>query len=132
MAGYFSTLDFSQGYHQVPVAEEDIQKTAFTTRKGQYEYLRMPFGLCSAPATFQRLMHQILQKENWQKCLIYLDDILIFARTANEHFERLKVVLERIRESGALHMLRFFHFQGKMVDLSLTQMHHKKRTTGCI
>jgi hypothetical protein len=77
-ASFFSTLDLSQGYHQVPVAEEDIPKTAFTTRRGQFEYLRMPFGLCSAPATFQRLMHTVLCSENWNKCLIHLHDILAF------------------------------------------------------
>ena len=99
-ACWFSTLDLSQGYYQVPVAAEDIQKTAFTTRHGQFEYLRMPFGLCSAPATFQRLMHCVLQKENWIQCLIYLDDVLVFGRNATEHFERLQTVLERFREAG--------------------------------
>jgi hypothetical protein len=97
---YFSTLDLSQGYHQIPMAEADIQKTAFATRKGQYEYKRMPFGLCTAPATFQRLMHIVLKNENWQKCLIYLDDILIFGRSVDEHLERLKSVLQRIKEAG--------------------------------
>jgi transposase InsO family protein len=99
-AGYFSTLDLSQGYHQVQVSEEDIPKTAFTTRKGQFEYLRMPFGLCSAPATFQRLMHSVLRNENWEKCLIYLDDILVFGNTPEEHYQRLRAVLQRIREAG--------------------------------
>jgi len=99
-SAYFSTLDLSQGYHQVRVAEKDIPKTAFATRKGQYEYLRMPFGLCSAPATFQMLMNSVLHSENWQKCLIYLDDILVFGRTKKEHHERLRSVLQRIREAG--------------------------------
>jgi hypothetical protein len=99
-ACWFSTLDLSQGYYQVPVAEKDISKTAFATRRGQYEYLRMPMGLCSAPSTFQRLMHAVLQKENWVKCLIYLDDVLIFGRTAQEHYERLHEVLTSIRKSG--------------------------------
>jgi hypothetical protein len=97
---YFSTLDLSQGYHQVPVAESDIPKTAFTTRRGQYEFLRMPFGLCSAPATFQRVMHKVLRHENWLQCLIYLDDVLIFGKNAEEHEERLRQVLQRIRQAG--------------------------------
>lgn len=97
---FFSTLDLSQGYHQIAVAEEDICKTAFATRKGHFEYKRMPFGLTTAPSTFQRLMHIVLQQENWQKCLIYLDDILIFGRSVDEHLQRLKAVLQRIREAG--------------------------------
>lgn len=99
-SGYFSTLDLSQGYHQVRLAEQDIPKTAFTTSKGQFEYLRMPFGLCSAPATFQRLMHSVLKADNWEKCLVYLDDILIFGKNPEEHFQRLRSVLSRIREAG--------------------------------
>jgi hypothetical protein len=99
-AKYFSSLDLAQGYYQVPLAQEDIPKTAFTTRKGQFEFLRMPFGLCSAPGTFQRLMHQILRNENWNQCLIYLDDILIFGRTLEEHCSRLRTVLQRFREAG--------------------------------
>jgi len=97
---YFSTLDLSQGYHQIPMASKDIQKTAFATRLGHFEYKRMPFGLATAPATFQRLMHIVLRNENWHKCLIYLDDIIIFGRNAEEHLDRLRSILQRIREAN--------------------------------
>ena len=96
---FFSALDLSQGYHQMPMNEEDKQKTAFTTRSGQYEYNRMPFGLSGAPATFQRVMNVILRAENFEKCVIYLDDVLVFGRTLIEHNERLICVLQRFREA---------------------------------
>ena len=99
-AKYFSSLDLSSGYHQVAIAEKDREKTAFSTRYGQYEFNRMPFGLCSAPATFQKLMNMVLSKENWIKCVIYLDDVLIFGKTIKEHNERLEQVLMRIKEAG--------------------------------
>jgi len=99
-AKYFSTLDLSSGYYQIPVKSDDMKKTAFTTKHGQFEFTRMPFGLCSAPATFQKMMNIILQRENWSKCLIYLDDVLIFGRTIKEHNDRLSLVLQRIKEAG--------------------------------
>ena len=74
--------------------------TVFATRNGQYEFNRMPFGLSGAPFTFQRLMNTILRKENWQICLIYLDDILIFSKTFEEHMKRLDAVLSKLHESG--------------------------------
>jgi transposase InsO family protein len=80
--------------------EKDKQKTAFSTRRGQFEFNRMPFGLCGAPATFQRIMNVILKDQVWEKCVIYLDDVLIFGRTAGEHNERLVEVLEQFRKSG--------------------------------
>ena len=97
---YFTTLDLSQGYYQIPMAPEDMPNTAFATRKGQYEYKRMPMGLASAPGTFQRLMHIAFKNENWEKCLIYLDDVLIHGRSVDEHLERVKAVLQRVREAG--------------------------------
>ena len=79
---YYSAIDISSAYYQCAVNEEHKKYTAFTTRKGQFEFNRMPFGLSGAPFTFQRLMNSILREENWQTCLIYLDDVLIFSRTS--------------------------------------------------
>jgi hypothetical protein len=84
-ANYFSTLDLANGYWQVPVAERDRQKTAFVTPDGLFEFKRMPFGLANAPATFQRLMDQVLNRHKWTACLVYLDDILVFGKTFEEH-----------------------------------------------
>ena len=97
---YFSCLDMSSGYHQVAMDEYDKEKTSFSTRRGQYEFNKMPFGLSGAPATFQRIMHTILRDQIWSKCVIYLDDILIFGKTIEEHNSRLKEVFQKFRESG--------------------------------
>ena len=70
------------------------------TRRGQYDFNRMPFGLRLAPATFQKLMHLIAKKENLEQCLIYLDDVLIFGNSCEQHFTRLKSVLSRIAKAG--------------------------------
>jgi len=97
---YFSTVDLASGYHQIPIAEKDREKTAFTTIEGHYEYLRMPFGLMNAPATFQRLMDRLLYAIKGNECLVYLDDIVIFSSTMEEHRSRVGHVLERLREAG--------------------------------
>ena len=70
--------------------EEDKEKTAFVTRQGLWEWNVMPFGLCNAPATFQRLMEVILRDVQWRSCVIYLDDIVVFGKTFEEHLERLQ------------------------------------------
>ena len=99
-AKYFSSLDLSMGYHQVGMNSKDVMKTAFTTRTGQYAFKRMPFGLCGAPQTFQRVMASILREQNWKHCIIYLDDILIFGSTLKEHNIRLCSVLQCLAEAG--------------------------------
>jgi len=73
---YFSTLDLASGYHQIKIDESDIHKTAFSTKSGHYEFLRMPFGLSSAPATFTRAMKSILMGLE-EMCTAYLDDIVV-------------------------------------------------------
>lgn len=99
-AKYFSSLDLMSGYLQVGMAEADQAKTAFTTPLGLFEYTRMPFGLMNAPATFQRLMNTVFGDLNLSEVLIYLDDIIIFSETIDEHISRLRRVFARLREHG--------------------------------
>ena len=97
---YFSTLDLCSGFHQIELHEEDTQKTAFNTNAGHYEFKRMPFGLTNAPATFQRVMDNVLRGIQNEKCAVYLDDIIIFSTSLQEHIERLKAVFDRLRKSN--------------------------------
>jgi len=99
-AKWFSTVDLLSGYWQVEVAEEDKPKTAFATREGLYEFNVMPFGLCNAPATFQRLMDLVLAGVQWTQCLVYLDDVIIIGRDFEEHLHNLSTVLQKLREAG--------------------------------
>ena len=101
-AKYFSKLDLTQGYHQVRVKEEDVHKTAFTTRFGQFEWLVMPFGVAGGPATFQRLMNNVLRDYLGKFVAAYLDDILIYSATLEEHLEHLRKVLLKLRENKLL------------------------------
>ena len=85
-ARYFSTMDLKSGFWQVKMSEESRQYTAFTVGSlGIYEFLRMPYGLCNVPATFQRLMQNCLGKLNLQYALIYLDDVIVYSKTPEEH-----------------------------------------------
>ena len=96
----FSTLDLKSGYWQVPIAEQDKEKTAFRTSSRQlFEFNQIPFGLCNAPATFSRLMDRLLAGLHWETCLFYLDDIIVFSSTWEEHLARLREVFERLRHA---------------------------------
>lgn len=99
-AKYFSTFDLTAGYHQVPVKKEDIPKTAFVTKYGLYAFSRMPFGLTGSPATFQRVMELALSGLQWLTCLIYLDDVIVFGSSFEQHMERIEQVLLRMKEAG--------------------------------
>ena len=84
-ARIFSKLDLAQGYHQIAMSQDSVEKTACCTNLGQWEYLVMPFGLCNAPSTFQRLMNTIFKQEINSFVLVYLDDIWIYSRSEEEH-----------------------------------------------
>ena len=96
---YFTSLDLASGYWQVELEEGSRSKSAFTTHRGLYEFTRMSFGLCNAPATFQRLMQRVLAGLEWDSCFVYLDDILIASSTFEEHLRHLREVFERLRQA---------------------------------
>ncbi len=99
-AKYFSTLDLASGYWQVAMDPKDAEKTAFTTHRGLFQFRVMPFGLCNAPATFERLMEFVLAGLQWSKCLVYLDDIIVYSKTFEQHLQHLREVFQRLREAG--------------------------------
>ena len=99
-SGMFSTVDILSAYNQVPVAEEDIPKTAFSTKYGLFDFTTMPFGLMTAPATYQQLMELALSGLQWSLCLVYLDDVIVFSEDFDEQVDCLDQVLTRIGSAG--------------------------------
>ena len=96
----FSTLDLKSGYWQVEIHPEDREKTAFSIGNGLWQFKMMPFGLCNVPATFERLMEQVLRGLNLKTCLVYLNDIIVLGRLFEEHVQNLKEVFSQIRSAG--------------------------------
>ena len=97
---WFSTLDLASGYWQVSLSREARAKTAFATHSGLFQFRVMPFGLCNAPATFERLMDRVLQGLRWSRCLVYLDDIISFGGTFDGALSNLTLIFERLRSYG--------------------------------
>ena len=96
---YFSRIDLKSGYYQIRIVDGDIEKTTCRTRYGSYEFLVMPFGLCNAPSTFTTLMNTIFREEMDDFVIVYIDDILVYSKTVEEHVRHLEVVLGRLRDN---------------------------------
>ncbi|MGV1089522.1 MAG: reverse transcriptase domain-containing protein, partial [Mycobacterium sp.] len=96
-AAYFTKIDLQQGYHQIRVKPDHVGRTAFQTPFGSFQFRVMPFGLCNAPSTFQRTMNNLLQ-DCRSFARVYIDDIVIYSRTLEEHVEHVRKVLEKLRQ----------------------------------
>ena len=98
-ANYFSTLDLASGYWQIPLTDEAKEKSAFCTNSGLWQFTVMSFGLTNAPATFQRLMERVLAGLQWHTCLVYIDDIIIFSETIDDHLEQIQNIFHRLKQA---------------------------------
>lgn len=134
---YFTSLDLASGYHQIPMNLDSIPYTAFITPEGQYEYVRVPFGLCNAPATFQKFMNEIFAPLRNLNVTPYLDDILIPSKTVSEGLEVLGKVLKIVRDYGLTLKLKKSSFFTENItylgyDISLNQISPSKSKTEAV
>lgn len=97
---YFTTLDQANAYWLIPIEEGDRHNPAFNTLIGLFEFKYVPFGICNAPASFMRLMDVVLAGLQWNTCMVYLDDILVYAKSFPEMLERISQVFERLAKDG--------------------------------
>lgn len=115
-AKIFTKIDLRSGYHQIRIAENDIPKTAFRTRYGHFEFLVLPFGLTNAPATFMQLMQEIFHPYLDRFVIVYLDDILVYSRSLEEHEEHLRTVVQVLRENKLYAKLNKCAFYRKEIE----------------
>ena len=115
-AKWFSTLDLASGYWQVEMEEEDKAKTAFCTKYGLFQFNVMPFGLCNAPGTFERLMETVLRGMQWERAVLYLDDIIIFSETIEDHMQRVEEILIRLKQANLMLKPSKCHFFKRQVE----------------
>ena len=115
-AGWFTLLDLASGYWQVEIDPKSREVIAFITPWGLFKWNRMPFGLCNVPATFQRLMNQVLRKYLRKFILVYLDDIIIYSKTFKEHKEHVQLVFEALRATSLMMKPKKCKFVQKELD----------------
>ena len=120
---FMSCLDMASGYYQAEIHEDDRHKTAFITKYGLFEHIRLSFGLCNSPAFFQRMIELILTGLTWKICLAYIDDVIVLGEDFEDHLVNLRTVLERFRENNLKlkpQKCKFFQkeviFLGKLVN----------------
>lgn len=99
-AQFFTSLDLHSAFLQIGMHPDSQHKAAFITQSGVYEYKRMPYGLMNAPVSFQMVMTQVLRGLTWRQCLIYLDDILVFSETFDDHLSHLEQIFSRLRQAN--------------------------------
>lgn len=97
---YFSVIDLKSGFHQIPLEEKDVEKTAFKINNGKYEFLRLPFGLRNAPSIFQRALDDILRDHIGKICYVYIDDIIVFSKDPETHFENLRKIFLTLQNAN--------------------------------
>jgi hypothetical protein len=112
----FTTLDCNSGYWKIPVHPEDRDKTTFTSHYGIYRFLRLPFGLRNAQATFQRAIDIILSGFKWKTCLVYLDDVIVFSQSKKDHLAHVAEALTLPGNAGLSLKLKKCHFFAETVD----------------
>jgi hypothetical protein len=111
----FSVLDMASGYLQIPIKPEHREKTAFSCHRGHFQFIKMPFGLNNAPATYQRCSDVVLMGLKGRDCLVYLDDIICFSATMEEHARKLQLIFERLDQPN-------FKIQPEKCELLQTQL----------
>ena len=126
-ARYFSTIDLASGYYQIETDEIDAEKTVFSTETGHYQFTRMPMGLKNSAATFQRLMYTVLSGLVGSRCFVYLDDIVIYAESIEEHSKKLYEVFSQL----ALHNLKINPKKTQFLSKKVTYLGHKISSDGC-
>ena len=109
-ACFFTTLDLASGYWQTPMKPSDMEKTAFCTRQGNFEFKVMPMGLVNASYTFQKMMQLVLSGLQWQICMVYLDDVIVYSKSFSQHLRNLRSVFDRLRTEGLKLQPKKCHF----------------------
>lgn len=113
---YFTVLDLKSGFHQIPLKESDVEKTAFSINNGKYEFTRLPFGLKNAPSIFQRALDDILRDHIGKTCYVYIDDIVVFSKTEEEHARHIEDVFKTLFDANMKVQLDKCHFFKQEVE----------------